>query len=573
MNNILKHITTPSLRGCVGVGLLLLSSALYAQNDGGIQLHGSIQSDILVPENDDKIGTSKTNEDVLTNTYVDLNMTSKYVDAGTRFEYLDHPLPGFEKDFEGWGVPHLYVKGKWNGMELTLGDYYEQFGSGLILRTYEERSLGIDNALRGARLKVNTIKGVNLTALAGVQRIYWDWPTESKIFGADAEISLEELCKGLRDKDVSWMIGGSWVLKNEKSEYGDYGKTYVTGTDYYLNVPNKVNAFDFRTRFQKANFSVLGEYAWKTDDPSFDNGYIYRNGNVALLSASYSKTGFSALVQAKRSEDMAFRSQRGRAGTAAFINNMPAFSYQHTYALPALYPYATQAAPGEWAFQGEFGYNFKRKTALGGKYGTKVKLNVSHVRGLDKDITAPAFAETQSLAGTKGYSAPFFKMGDVYYQDINLQVEKKFTKDFKLNLMYMNQEYNKTQVEGEGGTIRTNIFVAEGKYQFSPKTTLRMEAQYLTTPHESDDWWYGLAELSVLPHLMFTVSDMYGRPFLNGAYTSKEHYYNGSVTYTVGAHRIMAGYTRTRAGYNCSGGVCRYVPAQKGIQLSYNYNF
>ncbi|MBF0957293.1 MAG: hypothetical protein HXK19_05340, partial [Alloprevotella tannerae] len=35
---------------------------------------------------------------------------------------------------------------------------------------------------------------------------------------------------------------------------------------------------------------------------------------------------------------------------------------------------------------------------------------------------------------------------------------------FKLNLMYLNQRYNKTVVEGEGGTIKSNVFIAEGKY-------------------------------------------------------------------------------------------------------------
>ena len=91
-----------------------------------------------------------------------------------------------------------------------------------------------------------------------------------------------------------------------------------------------------------------------------------------LLSASYSAKGVSALIQAKRSDNMSFRSQRSISGTSGFINNMPAFAYQHTYALPAIYPYATQAAKGEWAFQGEFGYSFRRGTALGGRYGTKL---------------------------------------------------------------------------------------------------------------------------------------------------------------------------------------------------------
>lgn len=566
--------------------LFVLSSvyafSLQAQNDGGVSLHGSVQSDVLIPENDHKIGTDKTTEDVLTNTYLDLNLLSKYVDAGARLEYLEYPLPGFEKDFKGWGVPHVYVKGKFNGGDVTLGDFYEQFGSGFILRTYEERSLGIDNSIRGIRAKFNGLKGLQFTALGGVQRRYWDWDTDSWIYGVNAEVNIDEYSARMRENNITWMLGGSWVLKNEKSE-----DISVPGTNYKLNVPENVNAFDLRSRFQMNNFSILGEYAWKTQDPSALNGYTYHTGNALMLSASYSKTGLSALIQAKRSEDMAFRSKRTpslNAMDAGYINHMPAFAYQHTYALAALYPYATQygkndgmtLVPGEWAFQGEFAYTFKRKTPLGGKYGTKVKLNVSHIRGLDAK-PATKFNEgepSESIYGTDGYSASFFGMSDeTYYQDVNVQIEKKFTKDFKLNFMYMNQRYNQDIVEGHGGMIKSDIFVAEGKYQFNSKLTLRAEAQYLNTEHESGDWIYGLLELSVLPNFMFTVSDMYGKPYVNGIYADKEHYYMGSVTFNSGAHRIMAGYGRTRAGYNCSGGVCRWVPANKGVQVSYNYTF
>jgi hypothetical protein len=332
-----------------------------------------------------------------------------------------------------------------------------------------------------------------------------------------------------------------------------------------------VTAVDVRTRYQQGDYSLMAEYAMKSQDPSFDNGYIYRKGNALMLSASYSKRGMSALVQAKRSEDMSFRSRRSVNGTSAFLNHMPAFAYQHTYALAALYPYATQMANGEWAMQGEFGYTFKRKTLLGGKYGTSLKLNMSYIRAIDKQ---PVVAD--KLMGTDGYTSSFFKFGDeTYYQDINLQLEKKISSAFKLNLMYMNQRYNQGVIEGHGGMINSDIFVGEGKYQFNKKLTLRGELQYLTTSHESGDWMYGLLELSVLPYLMFTVSDMYGKPAVNGglAYGDKVHYYMGSVTFNYNAHRIMAGYGRTRAGYNCSGGVCRYVPASKGVNISYNYSF
>ena len=196
---------------------------------------------------------------------------------------------------------------------------------------------------------------------------------------------------------------------------------------------------------------------------------------------------------------------------------------------------------------------------------------MSHIRGLDYTAENKFHGST---IGTDGYKSGFFGMSDdIYYQDINLQVEKKVSKDFKLNLMYMNQRYNQEIVEGHGGTIKSNIFVAEGKYQFNKKLTLRAEAQYLNTKHESGDWWYGMLELSVLPNFMFTLSDMYGKPYVNGTYENEEHYYMCSVTYNKGSHRLMAGYGRTRAGYNCSGGVCRWVPANKGVQVSYNYTF
>ena len=448
-------------------------------------------------------------------------------------------------------------------MDLTVGDFYDQFGSGLIFRTYEERSLGIDNAIRGARLNVSALKGVQFKFLGGVQRRYWDWDTDQMLTGTDLEINLDQYLKSLRDKNITWMIGGSYV-------YLDYDQNkdktiFATGSNNRLELPMSVHAFDLRSSLQTGNYNFLAEYAWRTQDPSADNGYIYHRGNAVLVSASYSNRGISALLQAKRSEDMAFRSNRFTTGTSAFLNNMPAFAYQHTYALAALYPYATQAAPGEWAFQGEFGYNFKRHTLLGGKYGTKLKLNVSHIRGLDKDPVEPLYGTT--LRGTEGYTTGFFKMGGLYYQDINVQMEKKMSKSFKLNLMYMNQYYNKTVIEGKGGVIKSNIGVAEGKYQINKKYTLRGELQYLSTSEDQGDWAYGLVELSALPYLMFTVSDMWNTG------ETDIHYYMASVTASFKAHRLMVGYGKTRAGYNCSGGVCRYVPASKGLNVSYNYTF
>ncbi len=545
--------------------LIIPALAQEAPDDKNIIVTGSIQSDILLPQEDNKIGAGKSDDWALTNTYADVSVRSKYIDAGTRFEFVEHPLPGYENDFKGWGVPFFYVKGKLKNLEVTAGSFYEQFGSGFILRAYEERSLGIDNHLLGGKIVYRPFKGVQLKALTGEQRRYWAH-NDSWISGGDMELNIDEWSKGLQESGTHLTLGASYINKYEKQE------ELMTDATHRLNFPEYVNAFDIRANLQKGGFSVLAEYAQKTQDPSFDNKYIYRKGYVAMLSTSYSKKGMSLLAQAKRSDNMSFRSRRSMSGTSSFINHLPAFTMDHTYALAALYPYATHPQ-GEWAYQLNASYNFKRNTLLGGKYGTLVKLNYSYVHAIDQSTYSDSrlWGESDknySPAGTNGYGSAFWKWGDqMYYQDLNLQIEKRMTKDFRLNVMLMNQFYNKTIVEGHGGIIHSNIYVVDGKYQFSRKTTLRGELQYLTTHDDDGDWAFGLLELSLAPHWMITISDMYN------CGKTDIHYYQGSVTFNTGAHRMQVGYGRTRAGYNCSGGVCRYVPASKGLTLSYNYNF
>ncbi|MEG0947799.1 MAG: DUF6029 family protein [Bacteroidales bacterium] len=534
------------------------------QESQKVTLGGSIQTDVLIPEEDAAIGTGKYDSYFLSNTYLDLRLNSQYVLAGARLELLNDPLPGFEPDFAGAGFAHLYVTGQCKWGSITLGDVYEQFGTGFILRNYEERSLGIDNSLRGGRVVLNPLKGIKIKGVAGIQRCYFNYNkhnsygfdfSKGNVWGTDLELEVSQWFDQMILKDWNLTLGASFVSKYEPEE------TILESPLFAYNLPERVGACDFRINLRKGDWRFLGEYAYKANDPSADNGYIYKPGNALLVSGSYSKKGMSALLQAKRSDNMSFRSQRTRRGIAAYINHLPAFSMTHTYALPAMYPYATQP-DGEWAFQGEFGYLFKRKTPLGGKYGTRVKINASYICSLDKkpsDIPA------------EGYTSPFFKLGDdTYYTDINCIVDKKITSRFSLIAMYMFQKYNQKVIEGHGvngDMINSHIGVIDVKYNCSQQVSMRAEAQFLGTRQDKGNWIYGLYEVSLFSSLMFSISDMYNSGVTN------THYYQGAVAYSYLAHRLQLSYGRTRAGFNCSGGVCRYVPATKGVQLSYNFNF
>ena len=533
------------------IGMSSISLCAQEESDK-LRLSGSLQSDMLLAQKDSTIGAEATDGRFLTNTYLDLKLSSRYVEAGVRLEYLKHPLPGYENDFKGWGVPYAYLKGRYKNAELTLGSFYEQFGSGFILRSYEERSLGIDNSLQGARLNYRPWAGVAVKVLTGRQRRYWNH-NKSWMTGADVEWNIDELCKTLQQHNTYVTLGASYLNKHERDE------VIMVDPTHRLHLPLNVNAFDVRLRVQHRAFNVLAEMAMKSQDPSHDNGYIYRNGYVAMLSGSYSKRGMSLLLQAKRSTNMGFRSRRGMEGISSFVNHLPPFTMEHTYTLAALYPYATRP-DGEWAYQAAAAYTFPKGSTIGGKYGTTVKVNFSHVHSVRKNGAGGI--------GTDGYGSPFWAWGDAtYYQDVDFQLEKRLAKDTKLNLMYMYQRYNQTLLEGHGGMLNSHIFVADVKQKLAPNTTLRVEGQYLVSKDGDKDWLFGLGELSLAPHWMFTLSDLYN------VGNTRVHYYQGYVTYSGGAHRLQLGYGRTRAGFNCSGGVCRYIPATKGLTLSYNYNF
>ena len=587
--------------------LFFIFCAFSAFSQEKINFSGAVQSDMLFPQEDESLNTGKIADKFLSNNYLDLRLGSVYVDAGMRLELLHKPLPGFEPNFAGAGLPNIFVTAKYKKYSLTFGNFYEQFGSGFIFRTYEERSLGIDNSLRGAKFAMQPYKGIVFKLLGGVQRQYFNYDhtntfgfdfTQGAVWGSDLELNIDEWLPKLQEKSWNILVGTSFVSRYQPDENifrlgGNFSK---------LNLPKNVAAADFRVRVQQGNWSVLAEYAIKANDPSADNGYIYKNGSALLLSATYSQKGISAFFQAKRSDNMSFRSVRSsKSPTSTFINHLPAFTQTHTYALAALHPYATQPL-GEWAFQGGFGYNFKKGTKMGGKYGTNFKFNTSYICGLKKEFLVdfdgnkPNYPDKYVITGTDGYKANFFGFGDTYYLDVNIEFNKKISKTFSISATYLFNIYNKNVIEGktnmgfplkreekfamDSNFVKSHIAVVEMKYQPNKNFALRTELQYLFKQSEGKfdeksngnnygDWAFALVEFSLFRSLMISLSDMYNL----GNAAKKQHYYMFSATYNLGAHRFQAGYVRTKEGYNCSGGVCRTIPAYKGFQISYNLTF
>jgi len=328
----------------------------------------------------------------------------------------------------------------------------------------------------------------------------------------------------------------------------------------------------------------MGEYAFKDNDPTKSNQYIYKQGEGFFASATYSRRGFGINISAKSIDNMEFRSDREAGFNDLFINYLPALSRQHTYILAAtLYPYATQPN-GEIGLQGDLIYKIKKGSKVGGKYGTTIQLNVSMINSHDREYYADPDPEVAvELLNQQvyipedesrlGYKANLFNWGsEVYYRDYNIEVDRKFSKNFKLKGTFVFQEYNIELIQNKASTnVLARIWVLEGLNKLSKKHSIRWEAQQLTTGQDQGDWVFGLIEYGYSPHWIVTVLNQYN--YGNKNKDLRVNYPTAQVTYVRNANRISLGYGRQRAGIFCVGGVCRNVPAANGLTLAITSSF
>ncbi len=517
------------------------------------EVHGNFQANAQYYIPDSAIGAAAAPEKMLMNGFANIIYTKGKFTAGIRYESYLNELQGFPAGYKGTGIPYRFATYKSDELEVTVGSFYEQFGSGLTLRSYEERNLGLDNALDGVRLKYEPFKGVYLKGLTGKQRSYFT-TGPGLVRGFDGEIQLNEAFKKLADKKTIVTIGGSFVSK------------FQTDQDPNLVLPQNVGNSAGRFAVSRNNFKINGEYAYKINDPSSDNNFNYKYGDAVLLQSSYAVKGFAVSLSGSRIDNMSYRSDRTAQLTNLLVNYIPALPLQHTYSLLAFYPYASQAK-GEMEFAGEIKYKIKKETALGGKYGTEITLNYSGANSID----------TLQIKGEDpkhlGYTSNYLGIGkEVYFRDLYLEINRKINKTWKGTLIYSYQVYNKSIIQKPGSpTIFSHVAVADITYKLKQESALRLELQNLATKQDHQDWAYALLEYTINGSWFVAAGDQYN--YGNEITGERFHYYMGNIGFTKNTNRIVLSYGKQRAGIFCVGGVCRNVPASNGITLSVTSSF
>ena len=546
----------------------------FSQEINTGEIHGDFDLNLQSYQEDKLIGATAADEIILNNAYLNLNYTKGNFATGLRYESYLNALADYDPEFKGNGIPFRYATYSIDGLEVTVGNYYEQLGSGLIFRSYEEKGLGIDNAMDGVRLKYSPTQGTYLKTFIGKSRTHFDY-SDGIFRGADGEININELLSS--ENKIKTILGGSFISR------------YQERSNLIFKLPQNVSAYAGRLNLMYSGWNYYGEYAYKINDPAnvlSSSKMNYASGNAFTQNITFSKRGFGVSAEIHRTDNMTFKSDRDKDGKAYLINYIPTLSKPHAYSLLALYPCATQA-DGEFGMQFDIFYKMKKGTLLGGKYGAKLAFNYSRINGLNGG---------NSLLNDNSEHNPMLisiKNEELYFQDINLEINKKINKKINANFVIANQTYNKDFLEGhvpgDYGVLNSTILITDISYKIKKGHSLRIELQILNSIQIEDysahegayengmeepaegDWGMGLIEYTISPHWFFTVQDMYN--YGNELSVKQLHYLNLTAGFIKGANRFEIGYGKKREGIFCVGGVCKLVPSSNGFNLSISSSF
>lgn len=530
---------------------------------------------------DTLIGAAKVDSKVRANAFLNVLYSNGGFSAGVRYEYYQFPLIDFEKiNYKGQGLTYFFADYKNDFIQVTAGNFYEQFGNGLTLRAYEDRQLGIDNSLLGGRIKVTPYRGIYIKGVWGVERKNFESYNGRKDYvrGLDGEINLGEIVPKIQEKGFTANIGASFVSKFEKADE-EISVTFFPGTDSsYVGgviaadkIPQNVPVWAARASFGYKGFRLDGEYAQKMQDPNETNNYIYKKGDALFLSAAYSMKGFGVAASFIRADNMDYRTQRTEKMNALlYINNIPAINRQYSYQLISNYSFASQPN-SQIGAQIQINYLIPKKTKIGGKYGTNLTFNYSRFHNTDKQPVALA-GDYGTMTGTDGYTSSFFKFGpDLLYQDVGFEIHRRLTKKWELTLAYNYITYNLELLQGHEGMMEGHLVAADLQWKVNAKHALRLEAQHLYTKDDKGSWLYGMLEYSISPRWFISIGDQYN--YGNPDPTYRLHYFNVAGAFIWNTTRIALNFGKTQEGILCIGGVCRAVPASYGVGLSVTTSF
>ncbi len=525
--------------------LLLLSTVLVAGSSfHALAQGGNLSGDIMLNGNFFQRDTSiKASDNPLYDNLLSGGegwMSLRYTQAGfSGFLRLDVFNNSNLKDpldaMSGFGIGAWSLSKEFKDLTVTGGYIYDQIGSGILFRSYEDRGLLIDNALAGLHLKYRINDNLSVKAFTGQQKhVFQRYDPIIKGLNFDGYFTLSENVSvtpgiGLLNRTLDKQSMTSIVNNiNAQPEEARFVPKYNM---YAFTAYNTLSAGDF-------TWYIEGAYKTREAIADYSGNLINKDGNIVFSTLSYARKGMAVNLTGKRTENFVMRTSPNESLLNGMVNWQPIVAQIRPQRLIARYSPASQdlselAVNGNVYLSPNDAYDFN--------------LSYTHIN---------------TLEGMKLYREA--------YAEANIRSVKNTLIDVGFHYMEYNQEHYQFK-PGVPLVIAYTPF-AEVTYMFNQKNSLRVQAQYMHTEQDYGSWAFLALEYAIAPKWSFALSDMYN---VSPAHEGEEaqHYYNIFVARTQGAHRISLAYVKQVDGINCTGGVCRYEPAFSGLKLAITSSF
>ncbi len=569
-----------SMRHClIALTIICSSCTLFAQEQSYGNFFGGLQLNTDFYIRDSAIGAAGTphydNLKSSTDSWLNLNYVNDrfMFDLGIRLDiYNNSNLHSPGVPYSQIGVGNFFIRKRMKKVQISGGYFYDQFGSGIVFRAYEDRTLGIDNSILGVHLEVDPVKQLKVKAFTGVQK------NRLSIFkpiitGLNAELTFTIGSK------VTLIPGLSIVNRTMDQTSIDFLVSTIETYDPEFRFVPKYNVYVFGgyNTLNVGNFSWYIEGAGKTSEAIYiDDTLVNRSGHVIYSTIDFTVSKFGMAIQFKQTKNFPFRTSPKETLLDGVINFIPPITKQNSLRLPARYNAVVQDL-SEAGFSVDLNFTPAK--------GFTFNLNYSETSN-EEVLAEPGNAVAAiSIDGEKKFGIsknPLFR--EVFFE---FNIKKK--KAWKSNVGFQYVRYHQEAYEAEkyGDYERVNAFTpfADFNYRIGKKHSIKIEAQVQITKKYTDavtgneyradfgNWFYASLEYSLAPWFSIAVSDMYNFKPNPNRLNDDIHYYSAFASFTYQSHVLTLAYARQVAGIVCTGGVCRYEPAFNGVKLTLNSTF
>ncbi len=496
-------------------------------------------------------------------TWLNLSYNTENIEAGMRFDLFQNSnLLDPQSSYSDAGIGRWYVKYRYNKLHISGGYLYDQIGSGIIFRAYEDRTQLIDNALYGVSALYEMAPDWTIKAFSGKQKHLFDrYKTDIRGVRVEGFYHTDKmggfsLAPGAGFVNTTYDNKTMNDIVDVLTSYRPEERVIPLYNSYVTSLYNNLSkgAFTWYIEWAHRSDNILYDpFAKRTllSGEQIEGRIVKRPGDVLYSSLSYAIKGFGISLDFKKTSNFEYRTHPLLPGNEGFIGFIPPMGRINTYRLTARYAPATQYI-GEQAIQIDARYKLNKHWSF--------NINASNISN---------------------------QQNTLLYRELYTEFKYKQRRKWQVLGGVQWMDYNFAIYRGKPGypNVKSVVPYAEWLYKFTRRKSLRIEAQYMFTRQDEGQWAYTLFEFGWAPHWLLEASLMYNVVSFQATEKLPEDlrhhleekgrvlYPTLGAVYTHGSNRFSLRYVKQVAGVVCSGGICRYEPAFSGLRFNLSSTF